>query len=190
MEYVNLGNSGLKVSRICLGTMTYGSSQWRDWVLDEDESRPFFKRALELGINFFDTADMYSDGISEEITGRALRDFARRDEVVIATTPVIPLTAIQQRLDWAGVGDFTYKLITSIENMRANKPSPVYYHQIFNILKVAPEECLMIGDEDKDMQAAKYGCQTFLVPSENTNIEEGTPEPSYKGPLKDLLLFL
>jgi aryl-alcohol dehydrogenase (NADP+) len=85
VEYVNLGKSGLKVSRICLGTMTYGSSQWRDWVLDEDESRPFFKRALELGINFFDTADMYSDGISEEITGRALKDFARRDEVVIAT---------------------------------------------------------------------------------------------------------
>ena len=85
MEYVRLGTSGLKVSRICLGTMTYGSSKWRDWVLDEDKARPFYRRALEKGINFFDTADMYSLGASEEVTGRALRDFARRDEVVVTT---------------------------------------------------------------------------------------------------------
>ena len=85
MEYVRVGRSGLKVSRVCLGTMTYGSSKWRDWVLDEQDARPFFKRAIELGINFFDTADMYSLGASEEVTGRALKDFARRDEVVIAT---------------------------------------------------------------------------------------------------------
>ena len=85
MEYVRVGRTGLKVSRICLGTMTYGSSKWRDWVLDEQDARPFFKRAIELGINFFDTADMYSLGASEEVTGRALKDFARRDEVVIAT---------------------------------------------------------------------------------------------------------
>jgi aryl-alcohol dehydrogenase-like predicted oxidoreductase len=85
MEYVNLGRSGLKVSRICLGTMTYGSPKWREWVLPEEEGRPFIKRALELGINFFDTADVYSEGMSEEVLGRALRDFARRDEVVIAT---------------------------------------------------------------------------------------------------------
>ena len=85
MEYVRLGKTGLKVSRICLGTMTYGSSKWRDWVLDEEKARPFYKRALEKGINFFDTADMYSLGVSEEVTGRALRDFAKRDEVVVAT---------------------------------------------------------------------------------------------------------
>lgn len=85
MEYVRLGKTGLKVSRICLGTMTYGSPTWRDWVLDEKESRPFFKRALELGITFFDTADIYSLGASEEVTGRALRDMAKRDEVVVAT---------------------------------------------------------------------------------------------------------
>ena len=91
MNYVNLGNTGLKVSRICLGMMTYGTSQWRDWVLDEDESRPFIQRALEMGINFFDTADIYSLGVSEEITGKALRDFARRDEVVIATKVFFPL---------------------------------------------------------------------------------------------------
>lgn len=85
MEYVKLGRSGLKVSRICLGMMSYGTSKWRDWVLDEEESRPFVKRALELGINFFDTADMYSLGVSEEVTGRALRDFANRQEIVVAT---------------------------------------------------------------------------------------------------------
>ncbi len=91
MEYVNLGRSGLKVSRICLGMMTYGTPDWREWVLDEEQSRPFVRRALELGINFFDTADMYSLGVSEEVTGRALRDFARRDEVVLATKVYHPI---------------------------------------------------------------------------------------------------
>ncbi|HEY8285012.1 MAG TPA: aldo/keto reductase [Chloroflexota bacterium] len=91
MQYVNLGRTGLKVSRICLGAMTYGSSAKRDWHLDEPQGRPFIKRALELGINFFDTADMYSDGASEEVLGRALRDFASRDEVVIATKVYYPM---------------------------------------------------------------------------------------------------
>jgi aryl-alcohol dehydrogenase (NADP+) len=85
MDYVNLGHTGLKVSRLCLGMMTYGSKAWREWVLPEADSRPFVQKALELGINFFDTADVYSLGASEEVTGRALRDFARRDEVVLAT---------------------------------------------------------------------------------------------------------
>ncbi|MEO8597461.1 MAG: aldo/keto reductase [Candidatus Solibacter sp.] len=85
MEYVRLGSSGLKVSRLCLGCMTYGTSKWRDWVLDEQESRPFYRRAWEAGINFFDTADMYSDGASEEVTGQALKDLAPRDRLVIAT---------------------------------------------------------------------------------------------------------
>jgi aryl-alcohol dehydrogenase (NADP+) len=73
--------------------MTYGSSTWRRWVLDEAESRPFFIRALELGVNFFDTADMYSNGLSEEITGRVLREIARREEVVIATKVFFPMGA-------------------------------------------------------------------------------------------------
>jgi aryl-alcohol dehydrogenase-like predicted oxidoreductase len=90
MEFINLGHTGLKVSPICLGTMTYGTSQWRAWVLNEDDSWPFYKRAIELGINFFDTADMYSLGVSEEITGRALREYARREEVVIATKVFFP----------------------------------------------------------------------------------------------------
>jgi len=92
MEYVNLGSSGVKVSRICLGTMTYGAKRWREWVLEEEESRPFIRRALELDINFFDTADMYSDGVSEEILGRALKDFGpSRDRVVIATKVFNPM---------------------------------------------------------------------------------------------------
>ncbi|NNF83604.1 MAG: aldo/keto reductase [Deltaproteobacteria bacterium] len=86
MEYVNLGASGAKVSRICLGCMTYGAKSWREWVLEEEESRPFIRRALEFGINFFDTADVYSLGRSEEILGKALRDFGPgRPKVVIAT---------------------------------------------------------------------------------------------------------
>lgn len=91
MKYVRLGSTGLKVSHVCLGTMTYGSTAWRDWVLDEAAARPFFKRALELGITFFDTADMYSLGASEEVTGKALRDFAKRDEVVVATKVFNPM---------------------------------------------------------------------------------------------------
>jgi aryl-alcohol dehydrogenase-like predicted oxidoreductase len=87
MEYTNLGKTGLKVSRICLGCMTYGvpGRGAHTWTLDEEKSRPFIKKALEVGINFFDTANVYSDGTSEEIVGRALKDFATREEVVIAT---------------------------------------------------------------------------------------------------------
>ena len=91
MQSLNLGRTGLKVSRICLGTMTYGSSKWRSWVLDEEESRPFFKRAIEAGINFFDTADMYSVGMSETVVGRAFREFTRRDDIVIATKVFFPM---------------------------------------------------------------------------------------------------
>jgi len=87
MEYLNFGRTGLKVSKLCLGMMSYGSPDWKlaPWVLPADEAEPFFKRALELGINFFDTADIYSNGISEEVTGSLVKKYARRDEVVIAT---------------------------------------------------------------------------------------------------------
>jgi 1-deoxyxylulose-5-phosphate synthase len=91
MDYVRLGTTGLKVSRLCLGTMTYGTPAWRPWVLDEAASRPFLKRAIERGINFFDTADMYSRGVSEQVVGRALKDFAKRDEVVVATKVFYPV---------------------------------------------------------------------------------------------------
>jgi aryl-alcohol dehydrogenase (NADP+) len=93
MKYIRLGNTGLKVSRICLGTMTYGSPQWREWVLSEAESRPFIERSLAAGINFFDTADMYSLGESEAILGRALKELARREQVVIATKVFHPMSA-------------------------------------------------------------------------------------------------
>ena len=91
MEYTQLGKSGLIVSRICLGCMTYGSSKWRPWVLDEPDARPFYRKALDLGINFFDTADMYSMGVSEEITGRMLREMANMEEIVLATKAHFPM---------------------------------------------------------------------------------------------------
>jgi aryl-alcohol dehydrogenase-like predicted oxidoreductase len=93
MKYTTVGRTGLTVSRICLGCMSYGSKQWRQWVLEEDQARPFFRRAIELGINFFDTSDVYSLGVSEEITGRALREFGRLEELVIATKVYYPTHA-------------------------------------------------------------------------------------------------
>jgi len=93
MDYVNLGRTGLKVSRLCLGCMSFGDPGWREWVLPEETARPFIERALDLGINFFDTADMYSKGVSEQVLGRALGDFARRDQVVIATKVFFPMTS-------------------------------------------------------------------------------------------------
>ncbi|MBL8216829.1 MAG: aldo/keto reductase [Bryobacterales bacterium] len=93
MQYVNLGNTGVKVSRLCLGCMSYGSKSWREWVLEEDESLPFFRKCIESGINFFDTADIYSLGRSEEILGNALRKLnVKRDNVVIATKVFNPMS--------------------------------------------------------------------------------------------------
>ena len=93
MPYVNLGHTGVRVSPLCLGMMTYGSKKWREWVLEEDEARPIVKRAVEAGINFFDTADVYSIGESETITGKLLREFQpRRQEMVIATKVFSPMS--------------------------------------------------------------------------------------------------
>ena len=93
MQYVNLGKSGLKVSRLCLGMMSYGTSTWRPWVLDEEQAFPFVEKALEAGINFFDTADMYSKGVSEELTGKMLRKLGvKRENVVVATKVYFNLT--------------------------------------------------------------------------------------------------
>jgi aryl-alcohol dehydrogenase-like predicted oxidoreductase len=93
MEYTQLGRTGLTVSRLALGCMSFGSSKWRPWVLDEPAAKPFFRKAIEAGINFFDTADMYSLGASEEVTGRALKEFANRDEIVLATKLNFPMTS-------------------------------------------------------------------------------------------------
>lgn len=90
--YTQLGRTGLTVSRLCLGCMSYGDPAWRSWVLTEEASLPFFRRAVEAGITFFDTADMYSVGRSEEITGRALREYARFDEIVVATKVFNPMS--------------------------------------------------------------------------------------------------
>ena len=95
MDYVRLGNTGLRVSRVCLGCMSYGQAttgmhHW-PWTLSEEEGRAFIRHALDLGVNFFDTANNYSDGESEAVLGRAIRDFARRDEVVLATKVCAPV---------------------------------------------------------------------------------------------------
>ncbi len=92
MQYVNLGQTGLKVSRICLGMMSYGDTAWREWTLSEDDGRPIVRRAAELGVNFYDTADVYSNGVSEEVTGRLLKDvFRSREEYVVATKVFNPM---------------------------------------------------------------------------------------------------
>jgi aryl-alcohol dehydrogenase-like predicted oxidoreductase len=93
MQYASLGRTGVSVSRICLGCMSYGDPAWRPWILDEAAAQPFFRRAIEAGINFFDTADMYSNGASEEVTGRALRKYARIEEVVLATKLFFPMAS-------------------------------------------------------------------------------------------------
>ena len=90
MQYTTLGQTGIKISRICLGCMSYGSPDWRPWVLGPKEAAPFFERAIDAGICFFDTADMYSLGASEEVTGELLRKYGNRDEIVIATKVFFP----------------------------------------------------------------------------------------------------
>ncbi len=91
MRYTQLGRTGVAVSRICLGCMSYGTPKWRPWIHDADASAPFFKRAIEAGVNFFDTADMYSLGVSEEVTGRWLREYGKLDELVIGTKVFFPM---------------------------------------------------------------------------------------------------
>jgi aryl-alcohol dehydrogenase-like predicted oxidoreductase len=111
MNYTKLGKTGLKVSRICLGCMSYGLKDEREWGLDEEQSRPFIKRAIELGINFFDTANMYGTGRSEQVLGQAVRDFAKRDELVIATKVYFPM-----RADLNGRGLSRKAIMTEIDH--------------------------------------------------------------------------
>jgi aryl-alcohol dehydrogenase (NADP+) len=93
MDYIKLGRTGMKVSRLCLGMMTYGSKTWREWILDENEARPFVERALEAGINFFDTADVYSLGASEQVLGNLLRTLgAKREDLIVATKVYHPMS--------------------------------------------------------------------------------------------------
>jgi len=97
MQYIKLGKTGLSVSRICLGCMSYGDKKWRDWVLTEDEAKSHFARSIEAGVNFFDTADVYSAGVSEMVTGKWLRQMAKRDDLVLATKVFGPMASGQNR---------------------------------------------------------------------------------------------
>lgn len=141
MEFSRLGHSGLMVSRICLGCMSYGdtSKGWHgDWLLDEDAARPFFRKALEGGINFFDTANVYAGGTSEEITGKLLREMALRDEIVVATKAYFPwrsapnaggnsrkglMQAIDDSLpDWAWIMSICSRSIGGMITPRSKRP--------------------------------------------------------------------
>jgi len=111
-------------------------------------------------------------------------------KVAIATTPILPEIAVRKRLEWAGVGDFDYDLITSYEHVSATKPNLKYYEEIAEILELQPEECLMVGDEAKDMVAKNLGCTTFLIRSQNTDLSPETPKQDYEGNLVDLRSLL
>ena len=111
-------------------------------------------------------------------------------DVVIATNPLFPAVAIQQRLEWAGVADLPFDRVTTYENSSATKPSLLYYQEICAAIQRPARACLMVGDEDMDMVAARLGCMTFLVPGPRTHLEPSTPEPTYRGTLVDLLALL
>jgi FMN phosphatase YigB (HAD superfamily) len=116
--------------------------------------------------------------------------FERGYQVVIATNPLFPRTAIQQRMEWAGVADLPYNLVTSYENCRAAKPNLCYFEHILETLGQSPQACLMVGDEDMDMVAAHLGCRTFLIPSERTDLAPSTPQPTWSGTLGDVQALL
>ncbi len=116
--------------------------------------------------------------------------FERGYKVVIATNPVFPLTAIQQRMKWAGVAGLPYDLVTSYENCRAAKPSLLYFEHILETIGQPPQACLVVGDEDMDMVAAHLGCRTFLIPSGRTELAPSTPQPTWSGTLGDVYSLL
>ena len=111
-------------------------------------------------------------------------------EVVISTNPLFPATAVQQRLEWAGVADFPYALVTTYENSRAAKPNLLYFEQILESIGRPAETSLVVGDEDMDMVAAHLGCRTFLVPGPRTELSVTTPPPAYRGALADVMALL
>jgi HAD superfamily hydrolase (TIGR01549 family) len=153
---------------------------------EKEELQPLFNKFYEKDYSELQKFTKKKPEAREVVNTAFNKDY----KVVIATTPVFPLTAIEQRLEWAGIGDFPYDLITSIENSFATKPNLLYYKLIFEYLNLPPKECIMVGDEDKDMVCAKLGSQTFLVNSPNTNLNEETPKPTYSGDLKDLIKVL
>jgi len=131
----------------------------REYTVRRPEARRVVRRAFDLGL-----------------------------DVVVATNPLFPSTAIRQRLEWAGAADFPYRLVTTYENSRACKPSLTYFRQIADYLGHPPEACLMVGDEDWDMIAGKLGCLTYLVPGVNTRTRlPDAPAPQYRGTLGELI---
>ena len=110
--------------------------------------------------------------------------------MVIATNPLFPAMAIEQRLEWAGVAGFPYQLVTTYENSRACKPNLLYYEQILESIGHHAEACLMVGEDDMDMVAGHLGCATFFVPGPSTKLDPATPEPTYRGTLADLEALL
>jgi len=153
---------------------------------DKDDIQPLFDKFYEEDFKKLKKLTKKKPEAREVIQTAFNKDY----KVVIATTPVLPLTSIEQRLEWAGIGDFPYDLITSIENSCATKPNLLYYELIFKYLNLSAKECIMVGDEDKDMVCAKLGSQTFLVTSPNTNLTAKTPKPTHEGTLRDLIELL
>ncbi len=111
-------------------------------------------------------------------------------DVVIATNPLFPATAVQQRIEWAGVADLPYRRVTTYENSRAAKPNLLYFEHLLDMLDCPAERCMMVGDEDMDMVAAHLGCRTFLVPGPRTDLAPSTPQPDHRGTLADLYALL
>ncbi|TXT58258.1 MAG: hypothetical protein BAJALOKI1v1_1700001 [Promethearchaeota archaeon] len=137
----------------------------------------------------FDTLKQYAQK-KPEARPTVKKSFENGYRVVIATTPLLPEVAIRQRLAWGDVDDFNYHLITGYEHVSATKPNLLYFKQIAEKINISPEQCLMVGDEDKDMVAAKLGCKTFLIENENTDLKEDTPKPHIIGTLSDLKKLL
>jgi len=147
-----------------------------------EEINPFFDKFYE---DDFSKLRQYT---SKKPAARRVMEyiFKKGYIVVIATTPLLPETAMRQRLQWAGVGDFSYRLITNIENSYSNKPNLSYYQSILDYINIPAEQCLMVGDEAKDMVAANLGIKTYLIQSENTEMTPDIPEPNYRGTLAEL----
>lgn len=140
---------------------------------------------LDFYANKFPTLQQYT-GRKPEARQVVRQAFDLGYDVVIATNPLFPSTATEQRLAWAGVADFPYRLVTSYENSRAAKPNLVYFEQILEAIGQPPDASLVVGDEDMDMVAGSLGCPTFLVPGSRTDLAPTTPEPTYRGTLADL----
>lgn len=150
------------------------------------ELEPLF---LDFYANHYPSLQRYTRRRPE--ARRAVRAaFERGYEVIIATNPLFPRTAIHQRLAWAGVADFAYRHITTYENSRAAKPNLLYFEHILATIGLPAQACLVVGDEDMDMVAAHLGCSTFLVPGARTDLAPSTPRPTYRGTLADLILLL